>query len=35
MNNFTSSFMAKQYYYLIENIKIKLMKLEWLNLELK
>jgi hypothetical protein len=27
--------MAKQYYYLIENIKIKLMKLEWLNLELK
>jgi hypothetical protein len=35
MNNFNSSFMAKQCYKLIDNINKKLLQLEWLNLELK
>jgi hypothetical protein len=35
MNNFNLSFMAKQCYWLVDNINTKLMQLEWLNLELK
>jgi hypothetical protein len=35
MNNFSLGFMAKQCYWLVDNINTKLMQLEWLNLELK
>jgi hypothetical protein len=35
MKNFNLSFMAKQCYWLVDNINTKLMQLEWLNLELK
>jgi hypothetical protein len=35
MNNFNSSFMAKQRYYMMNNIKTKLLQLEWINLDLK
>jgi hypothetical protein len=35
MNNLNSSFMAKQRYSVIDNIKTKLLQLGWLNLELK
>jgi hypothetical protein len=35
MKIFNSSFMTKQSYKLIDNIIIKLMSLEWINLELK
>jgi hypothetical protein len=31
MNNFNSSFMAKQCYYLIDNINTKLVQLEWVK----
>jgi hypothetical protein len=34
-NNFNSSFMAKQRYYMMNNIKTKLLPLEWVNSELK
>jgi hypothetical protein len=34
MNNFNSSFMAKQCYWLVDNINTKLMKLEWINSDL-
>jgi hypothetical protein len=35
VNNFNSRFMAEQSYYVINNIKTKLMPLEWINLELR
>jgi hypothetical protein len=34
MNNFNSSFMAKQCYWLVDNINTKLVKLEWINSDL-
>jgi hypothetical protein len=35
MNNFDSSFMAKQCYWLIDNINTKLLQLEWIKKELE
>jgi hypothetical protein len=35
MNNFISSYMAKQYYKLIDNINTKLLPLEWVKKELR
>jgi hypothetical protein len=35
MDTFNSSFMAKQCYWLIDNINTKLFPLEWINLELE
>jgi hypothetical protein len=34
MNNFNPNFMAKQCYWFVDNVNTKLMKLEWINLEL-
>jgi hypothetical protein len=35
MNNFNSSFMAKQCYWLVDNINTKLIPLEQINLDLR
>ena len=35
VNNFNSSFMAKQRYQMMNNIKTKLLELEWIKNKLK